>query len=169
MCDGTGRMLEHKAFRWERSTRMLTANDDLPSLDEEWLRQQFEPERIYNERLHLDVHIQAKSSDPPFRKEWEEIPIVQRLIEQAKADEHANRRIIFSELIITMVPVTDVTFDMSKTFKQHETDLYELSIYGFENAIPKDWRLLNWERVLFVWSSAFLLILVVVFGFFAFI
>ncbi len=165
MCDGTGRMLEHKAFRWERSTRMLTANDDLPSLDEEWLRQQFKPERIYSERVCHDV----QSSDPPFRKEWEEIPIVQQLIEQAETETHTNRRIILSELTITMVPVTDVTFDMSKTFKQHETDLYELSIYGFENTIPKDWRLLNWERVLFVWSSVFLLILVVVFGFFAFI
>jgi hypothetical protein len=166
-CDGTGRMIEHKAFTWERSTRDLIANDDFPSIDEAWLSQQFEPERVYTER----VYGKDQFNDLPFRKEWAEIPMVKGLIEQAQAEVHANRRIILSELAIAMIPVTDVTFDIGNGNYpgQQEPELYEISIYGFEKSIPNDWRLLNWERVIFLCVSGFLLVLVVIFGAFAFV
>jgi hypothetical protein len=43
-----------------------------------------------------------------------------------------------------------------------------MTLYGFEDAIPSDWRFLNWERVVFLCVGGFLLILVVILGVFAF-
>lgn len=182
-CDGTGRMVQHKAFRWQRTTRLLASNDDLPQLDEKWLVQCFEPREIYRERVHGD----AQSSKPAFRKEWTEIPRVKELIEQMTAATNANRRVILSELVISMIPVTEVTFDLGKKTslldilkkqtaheQQEETDeenededkeegeMYEISIYGFERNIPPDWRLLNWERVVSFWVVTFMFVLTIV-------
>ncbi len=182
-CDGTGRMVQHKAFRWQRTTRLLATNDDLPHLDEKWLHQRFEPREIYRERIHGD----AQSNEPAFREEWAEIPRVKELIEHMIEATNPNRRIILSELVISMIPVTEVTFDLGKKTslldilkkqtaheQQEQTDeenededkeegeRYEISIYGFERNIPPDWRLLNWERVVSFWVVTFMFVVTIV-------
>jgi hypothetical protein len=92
------------------------------------------------------------------------------LLQQAEALTDQNSRMVLSEVTIRFLPVTEASIDLGHYHEDGEDEkgLYHFSIYGFENAIPPDWRFLNWERVIFLCLTAFLLVLVGVFGFFAF-
>jgi eukaryotic-like serine/threonine-protein kinase len=147
-CTGVGRLVRRKAFRWSRKGRMFKAQDDLPALDEDWLARTCKAELVYRERQVGGM-----------RPEWGLIPPIAELIAQAEAGRDANTRITLSELSITLIPLTEVVFDLGKT---DEGDLYRLAIYGFENLIPPDWRFFNWERVILACVSIFLLVVILV-------
>jgi hypothetical protein len=157
-CDGLGRIVQRKAFRWERKTYMWEANDDLPDLDAQWLLNTCEAHAIYQEE-----------SDQGCRPEWFQVPGLSELAQEAKAATDAHTHIVLSEGTISFIPVTDVIFDLGHfDAEQGDAGLYRLSIYGFENIIPPDWRFLNWERVSFICATLFLVVLVLVLGYFAF-
>lgn len=157
-CDGTGRLVQQKVFRWERKADIWVANDDLPDLDERWLLKTCEAHEVYEEQAHLGCH-----------DEWLQVPVLRALVEEAQDITDINTRIVLSEVVISCIPVTDVVFDLGKfDAQQGDTGLYRLSIYGFEQVIPPDWRFFNWERVIFLFLSLFLLVLVLVLGYFAF-
>jgi serine/threonine protein kinase len=164
-CDGVGRMQQQRAFSWQRTPYTIEARDDLPGVDDKWLRRTCTWHDIYTERLSSNGHTNAN----PFRAEWEQIPQVQTMLKQARSALDDNARIVLSELTISFLPVSDVVFDLGNLRDEHdEARIYRLSIYGFENAIPPDWRFLNWERVNFIFGSLFLFVIVLILGFFAF-
>lgn len=154
-CEGIGRLVQRKAFRWSRSADMRRAHDDLPDLDEDWLAKACKAEVIYAERQPGGA-----------RAEWALIPSLAELVTAANTRVDDDTRIVLSELTVSFIPVTDVVFDLGKP---GDEGLYKLSIYGFENIIPADWRFLHWERVIFICALIFLVIIAVIFGLFAFL
>ncbi|NJO05829.1 MAG: protein kinase [Chloroflexaceae bacterium] len=152
-CDGVGRMFQRKAFRWQRTARELHTHDDLSVIDERWLLHACTMHEIYNERSISPIG-NGQPHVAPWRREWLELASLRHLIEQAELATDEHTRIIMGEVTVHFIPVTDLVFDLKGADVQEE-DLYKLTIYGFEDAIPTDWRFLNWERVLFVGSSFF--------------
>lgn len=143
-CEGFGRLIQRKMFRWQRSADLLRTHDNLPDLDEAWLSRVCKSEVIYTARQPGGT-----------RPEWALIPGLTELVSEAQARLDANTRIVLSELTVSFIPVTDVVFDLGKP---GDSGLYKLSIYGFENIIPADWRFLHWERVIFICTIVFLTI-----------
>lgn len=157
-CAGVGRLMQRQAFLWQRQATVFESNDDLPNLDERWLSRTCAPHEIYSER-----------SDNGCRPEWSQAPVLSELVQQAVNTTDADTRIVLSQLTVSLIPVTDIVFDLGQDDgDQDEEGLYRLSIYGFENVIPPDWRFLNWERVIFVCATAFLFVVVGILGYFAF-
>lgn len=154
-CTGIGRLVQRKVVRWRRHSDAFSAQDDLPFLDEDWLARTCHAELVYRER-------QAGGTRP----EWQLIPAIAELIKRAEAPLDNHTRITLSELSISLIPITDIVFDLGKT---KDSDLYRLTIYGFENLIPPDWRFFNWERVVMVCVILFLLVIVLVLLVFALI
>jgi len=153
-CQGIGRLVQHKAFYWQRIVDNFEVHDELsPLVNEAWLRKNCDLQPIYCE--------QAKG---PFRPEWSRIRQLRRLIQQAQAETDDEVQVALSEVTIFFLPVTDIFFDLGTTEEPSEAELYRVSIYGFENLIPSDWRFLNWERVMLLCFSFFLLALLGVFG-----
>jgi serine/threonine protein kinase len=154
-CAATGRMVQRKAFRWQRITHTLEDHDDLSGIDKRWLRRTCQAQEIYRERVLSD----AQTKPGPFHPEWAEVPRLHALMEQASAVTGDQARLVLSEVTISMIPLTDVTFDLGNVERD---GLYRITIFGFENVIPADWRLLDWERVTFFWGGGFLLVLTVI-------
>ncbi|NJN66983.1 MAG: protein kinase [Chloroflexaceae bacterium] len=153
-CAATGRMVQRKAFRWQRTTHTLEDHDDLSGIDQRWLRRTCQAQEIYRER----VLSSPQTKHQPFHPEWAEVPRLKALMERASAatDDQSQARLVLSEVTISMIPLTDVTFDLGNIERD---GLYRVTIFGFENVIPADWRLLDWERVAFFWGGLFLLAL----------
>jgi predicted Ser/Thr protein kinase len=145
-CTGVGRLVQRQSFRWSRQAQTIDAQDDLPALDEDWLHKTCKPEVVYTQR-------QAGG----LRPEWAHLPALEPAIQQLQGRLDDNTRVALSELSITLIPVTDIVFDLGKP---GEGGLYKLAIYGFENLIPPDWRFFNWERVVYWCVILFLLVLV---------
>lgn len=168
-CDAMGRLLQKQAFRWQRIAYTFADHDELPAMYEKWVQRTCATHEIYAEQMAAPPAASQTNPQQPasaaFRKEWLEIPPIRCMIEQAQAALDEDTRIVLTEVRVRFLPVTDVVFDLTST-EVREEDLYRLSIYGFENAIPSDWRFLDWERVLFLFGGGFLLTLVLVLGFF---
>ncbi|NJP07081.1 MAG: protein kinase [Chloroflexaceae bacterium] len=132
-CDGVGRLIQQKAFRWQRVSRTFEQGDDLPIIDEQWLYRTCQVHEVYREEATDHHHLNAM----PFRPEWLQVPVLCDLIEQADANTDDDTRIVLSEVAITFIPVTEIAFDLGKApTGDDEKDLYHMMIYGFENVIP---------------------------------
>jgi hypothetical protein len=149
-CEGAGRLVQRKTTTWRRWPASLRANDDLPQIDERWLFRTCQPTKVYQEQQLGDV-----------RPEWKLVPGLADLIAQAQKAADANTRIALSEVTIAFIPITEIVFDLGdvkaqpaakggkvKGARAADTGLYSWHIYGFERRLPKDWRFLNWDRVL---------------------
>ncbi|HEU4329156.1 MAG TPA: protein kinase [Roseiflexaceae bacterium] len=169
-CDGVGRLLEKKTTSWRRFAASYTGNDDLPNVDENWLRRVCEITEVYREQRQAD-----------FRPEWEQVPALADLITQARARTDENTRVALSEVAISFIPVTELMFDLGEPHRlwklkrgrakdkdeDEDTDtdtpdgdernLYSWHIYGFERRLPNDWRFLNWDRVIALVLGAWVL------------
>jgi serine/threonine protein kinase len=163
-CESTGRLVQQKAFRWQRVVRTMENHDDISVIDEKWLYRTCKIQQIYHEQVIGD----ATSATAAFHPEWMDIPRLKAMVEEAEAAAQDEARIVLSELTIGMLPITDIVFDLGNP-EDKRNGLYRLTIWGFEKAIPADWRLLDWERVLFFWVIVLLLVLTGIFGFFAFL
>ncbi|NJN19773.1 MAG: protein kinase [Oscillochloris sp.] len=152
-CAAEGRLVLRRRFQWHRRADLRLAHDDLPDLDENWLYKVCKAEVIYSER-------QAGGT----RSEWSLIPQVAEMIKQAQAGLDADSRIVLSELTVSVIPVAEVVFDLGKS---SDRDLYKLTIYGFENMIPTDWRFLDWERVVTLIALTAFFFLTIIVSFFA--
>jgi serine/threonine protein kinase len=153
-CEGVGRLVQRKAFRWRRTTEVLRGHDDRPAIDEDWLQRTCKAEVLYSER-----HAGG------FRPEWTLISSLAPTLAQAQQRANADAHIVLSELTVSFIPVTDIVFDLGKP---GDSGLYKLTIYGFENMIPADWRFFNWERVIAACLVAFSAIVALILAFFAF-
>jgi hypothetical protein len=153
-CEGVGRLVQRKTFRWHRQADLLRTQDDRLALDENWLQRTCKAEVIYTER-------QAGG----FRPEWSAISTLAPTLAQAQQRADADTRIVLSELTISFIPVTDILFDLGKP---GDDGLYKLTIYGFENIIPADWRFLNWERVITISLVTFFTLASTIMAYFAF-
>lgn len=140
-CDGVGRLVQRKAFRWNRRTEIIEGQDDEAALDENWLHRTCKAEVIYHER-----------QTGGFRPEWAMIETLAPILAQAQQESNADTHIILSEVTVSFIPVTDIVFDLGIP---GDSGLYKLAIYGFENMIPADWRFFNWERVTTIGLIAF--------------
>jgi hypothetical protein len=153
-CDGVGRMLLHKDILWSRRAELIEGQDDMPRVDEAWLKRNCKAREVYCEQQRGG-----------FRDEWLQVPALAELIARARAAEDDHTRLVLSEVQISMIPVTEIVFDLgaargalapssaSKPKKgpaQLDKGLYSWYIYGFENLLPQDWRFLNWDRVLWI-------------------
>ncbi len=154
-CAGVGRLVQRKAFSWSRQAQSFEVQDALPGIDEAWLSQNCAPEVIYSRRQVGGM-----------RPEWSLVPPLAALVTEAQAGVSDETRIALAEVTVSMVPLTDVVFDLGQP---GDDGLYRLTIYGFENAIPPDWRFFNWERVTFICAILFLLVITIVFAVFALI
>ena len=147
-CDGVGRLLEKKTTTWRRWPETFESYDDLPNLDEQWLRKNCEMKEVYREQQLKDV-----------RPEWLQVPALKELIDSMQARWDADTRIALSEVSVSFIPITEIVFDLGDEPATPDPDaedaaaapqqpLYSWYIYGFENRLPNDWRFLNWDRVL---------------------
>jgi serine/threonine protein kinase len=158
-CQGVGRLVERKTFNWSRQHAEHRDNDDLPRVDEDWLSRTCEAAQIYQERHRGGL-----------RPDWSLVPVLSSLVETARQRLDADTRIVLSEVTISFIPITEIVFDLGNlTQKRGEGGLYRVAIYGFENLIPPDWRLLDWERVVSICLVGFLMVLTTIFGYFAFL
>jgi hypothetical protein len=166
-CEGAGRLLQRKTTTWRRRPASLRANDDLPALDERWLHNTCKALPVYQEQQQGDI-----------RPEWKLVPELAALITKAQNEAGADTRIALSEVSIAFIPITEIVFDLGETRppapaptkggkakpgRAADTGLYRWHIYGFERQLPKDWRFLNWDRVLmliFLAVAVLLLVLV---------
>lgn len=154
-CTGVGRLILRQSFRWSRQTQLLADEDDLPAVDEAWLAKACKAEVIYTQR-------QAGG----LRPEWAHIPSLDGLVQQVQDRLDDNTRVALSELSVSLIPITEIVFDLGKA---GEGGLYKLAIYGFENVIPADWRFFNWERVVYLCLLFFLVVVTVVLLVFSFV
>lgn len=155
-CAGIGRLVQRKLLHWQRDLRTLQDNDQLPAQHEQWLLRTCQTHEIYRERATNGV-----------RAEWQLVPALAEMVEEAQAAMNEDTRIVLSEATVSFIPISDIVFDLGAADKGDE-GLYRLSIYGFENGIPADWRFLNWDRIILYVGGGFLLLLTLVFAFFAF-
>jgi hypothetical protein len=168
-CDGVGRLVQKKTTTWRRYPATLSNNDDLPRIDEKWLQRACQTTVVYQEQQPGD-----------FRTEWKLVPELAELIAVAQKKIDADTKIALSEVDISFIPVTEIIFDLgdlpapatppagkpgkggkSKPARAADSGLYSWHIYGFERQLPKDWRFLNWDRVLmYIFAAILLLVLV---------
>jgi hypothetical protein len=161
-CEGAGRLFLRKTTTWRRWPAAFRANDDLPQIDEGWLFRSCQPTKIYQEQKVGDL-----------RPEWKLVPALAELIGQAQRGADANTRIALSEVTVAFIPVTKIVFDLGDTkpppaqagkgkpARAADAGLYSWHIFGFERQIPKDWRFVNWDRVLMlVFGLLFLVALI---------
>jgi eukaryotic-like serine/threonine-protein kinase len=146
-CDGSGELALTDVFVWSRRTLLLHAADDLPAHDEAWLARHCRAEVIYR----------AEAAAP--RDEWLQIDEVAALIDDVEAGLGPQRRLIGCELTISIIPLSEITFDLGS---DAERDRYRLAIYGFELRIPADWRLLDWGRIVLLILVGILAVLLAV-------
>jgi hypothetical protein len=169
-CDGVGRLVQRKAFRWQRVARAQDNSDEISEMDDKWLAHYCDEHEVYHERAGGDELPKA----PALRQEWMHVPVLCDMVKEALDATDEYTRIVLSEVTITLIPITDIVFDLKQTDEtqaaddEHDKSLYRLSIYGFERVIPPDWRLLNWERVIFLYTTLFLLVMVILSGYFLF-
>jgi serine/threonine protein kinase len=167
LCDGVSRLVQHKTVQWRRQATQMETNDDLPRVDERWLQRTCKPREVYKER-----HKGA------FRPEWQLVPGLSDLVKEAEKRLDPNTRVSQSEVVISIIPVTEIVFDLgdappaaqavasqpakgkAKPARAADAGLYRWHIYGFERRLPKDWRFLNWDRV--AWTL--LVVVVIVLG-----
>lgn len=164
-CDGVGRLVQRKTTNWRRFPDIFASNDDLPRIDERWLQRACKTTTVYQEQQAGD-----------FRNEWKHVPELAELIDAAQKKADANTRIALSEVDIVFIPVTEIIFDLgdmpapivpaaakpakngkAKPSSANDSGLYSWHIYGFERQLPKDWRFLNWDRVLMLFFAALLI------------
>jgi eukaryotic-like serine/threonine-protein kinase len=168
-CDGVGRLIQHKVTRWSRKASTIEGQDDMPRVDETWLRQSCQMREAY-----------AEQQPGGFRGEWQQIPELAELIASAQKPVNGDTRVILSEVQIGFIPVTEIVFDLDPPAPEpdpgqkrgkpqkkprRDGDLFTWYIYGFERRLPGDWRFLNWHKVLmwlFVALSLMLAIFLVV-------
>lgn len=151
-CDGVSRLIVHKTVRWSRKASTYNESDDLPRVDEQWLRKNCRSRDVYRE--------EARGG---FRAEWQLVPLVQDQIRKAEAALPPDSRIVLSELTISFIPVTEIVFDLDEPTvsgkgKPKTPSLYRWNIYGFERRLPNDWRFLNWDRALAIGAIALAII-----------
>lgn len=155
-CDGVSRLITHKTFHWLRRTTRLTTHDDLPGIDEEWLKHNCRRHEVYREKAGGD-----------FRPEWRLVPGVDSLIKQAEERLNPDTRIILSELVIKFIPITEIVFDLDEWTKpkqsgqKREPVLYRWYIYGFEKILPNDRRFLNWDRIAALTATGLTIVLAI--------
>ncbi len=154
-CAGAGRLVQRQAFHWSRQAHAFEGQDDHPALDSGWLLRVCQPEVVY-----------CQPQAGGLRPEWSLVPPLAALLAEARSAENDEIRIALAEVTVSFVPLTDVVFDLGRP---GDTGLYRLTIWGFENRIPPDWRFFNWERVMFVWIIVFLLVVIAILGVFAFL
>lgn len=146
--------MQKKTTIWRRRAATIEANDDLPRIDERWLHRNCVASEVYRE--------QQKGG---FRPEWSVIPALSRVIDEAHARADPNTRVVLSEVVVSFIPVTEIVFDLGEAppapsqpargkgnaaKATPDAGLYRWHIYGFEKRLPKDWRFLNWDRVMLV-------------------
>lgn len=145
-CDGTSRLVVHKTLRWHRRAERMTARDDLPRIDEDWLEKRCKKHTIYREQ-----------ENGGFRPEWRLVPNIQAMIQEAEARLNPDTRILFSEVTVRFIPITEIVFDLDEwkpakatgqKGRSREPVLYRWYIYGFENILPDDRRFLNRDRII---------------------
>lgn len=159
-CENVGRLVSKKMITWRRRPATFKANDELPRVDEQWLQRSCQASEVYRE--------QHKGG---FRPEWPLIPPLSDALADARAATDDTTRIVFSEVVISFIPVTEIVFDLSDTppaaspapvkgkvvpSKTADAGLYSWHIYGFENRLPNDWRFVNWDRIMLVICVALL-------------
>jgi hypothetical protein len=168
-CEGVGRLVQKKQTTWRRHPATFQSNDDLPRLDEQWLQRACQTTVVYQEQHAGD-----------FRAEWKLVPELAELIATASKKLDANTRVALSEVVLSFIPVTEIIFDLgdlpapatqpaakpakggkAKPARAADSGLYSWHIYGFERQLPKDWRFLNWDRVLmYIFGLAALVLLI---------
>ncbi len=152
-CEGAGRLVQRKTTTWRRRPATFTAGDDLPRVDERWLHRSCQLTTVYQEQQIGAV-----------RPEWQLVPDLAELIARAQSEAGPDTRIALSEVSIAFVPITELIFDLGdapapatqppgksrkpKQLRRSDAGLYRWHIYGFERQLPKDWRFLNWDRML---------------------
>ncbi len=144
-CESFGRVIQRKLIEWSRSVERGEIHNDLPDVDESWLRKTCKAELVYHQTYRA------------IPNSWLQIGDLKQLIEQFQKELDPDSRIVLAELKIHFIPLTEVWLDLG-----NPEQLYRVPIYGFENLIPPDWRLLHWERILSLSAIGLLAVLLII-------
>ncbi|GAC1363613.1 MAG: protein kinase [Herpetosiphon sp.] len=157
-CDSVGRLVQRRVFSWHRVAHEGSAHDDFPNLDEDALRRKVEMVPVYDERSER------------LKREWQNVPALKTLLSRIEGDLNQDTRVIMAQVLIQMIPYTDVAFDMGRsevaieqeTTRPADDRLHQVQLLGFENKLEilsgaHDHLL----RVL-VWSLGILLVVVLI-------
>ncbi len=139
-CASSGRLVQRKLIEWSRQPARRESHNDLPDVDESWLRRTCKAELVYQRRVIGRLP-----------SEWLQITEVKTMIEAQQQALNQDMRIVMAELRIHVIPLTEIEFDLGQ-----QEQIYRLAIYGFENLIPPDWRFLHWERILWLAATGIL-------------
>lgn len=150
-CSGAGRLVQRRAFEWSRQAVKLASRDDLPNLDEERIRGEVEVTEVYRERQIGN-----------FKREWAAVPGLKKLIDGVQKQIGGDTRIAMSEIVIQMIPYTEVRLDMGhddvviegEGEERHNDDRVHLvQIYGFENRVHVgNFAYDGYQKLLYSWS-----------------
>lgn len=132
-CQGIGRLVQRKVFKWRRQALQRRSRDDVPNLDENALRQEIEATPVYTERA------------AGFKREWNAVPGLRALIAEVERQTGGDTRVVLAEVKIEMIPITTVQFDMGhqdvvvegETAPEPRQDdtIHTIQVLGFENKL----------------------------------
>ncbi|MCU0492587.1 MAG: protein kinase [Chloroflexaceae bacterium] len=156
-CDGVTRLVQYQCFRWKREAEGWLDTEPLPLKDDAWIDQQFAEGKIYRE--------EAQNGFLPV---WSQIPLLRDMVKDAQDQESDALRVLRSEVSVSFMPVTDVTFDLGE-IKAGEPRNYQLTLCGHENrVVPENWRIYNWERIVYLSLLFSAILLALIFALVAF-
>ena len=158
-CEGIGRLVERKVFSWRRTAVSRSSRDDIPGLNETALRDQVAVTTVYQERAN------------GFKREWAAVPGLSRLMADFERQTGPDTRVVLAEVTVQMIPYTavqldlghqDVVDDDGASQRREDDAVYEVQIYGFENALNVGPWAVDTGRRLLVGLMVFLLLLVAI-------
>ena len=158
-CQGIGRLVQRKVFRWHRTALHRSSRDDVPGVDEQAIRNQVELVTVYQERAGK------------LKREWASVPGLSRLIADVERQAGPDTRVVMAEATIKMIPFTTVQLDLGRREIVVDTDappkpprsdaIHTVQIYGFENTLQVGSFAIDGERRL-LWLAVILCIIIVV-------
>lgn len=137
-CQGVGRLLQRKYFRWNRWSSQHANNDTPAEKTHQEALKSCKPRELYNEQ-----------SLNGLRSEWQLVPQLKSLLEQAMSDIPPDTKVVLSQVAVSFVPVTEIVFDLGERDSKEgdQMRMRSLFIYGFEHIIPNDWSFFAWQRI----------------------
>jgi tRNA A-37 threonylcarbamoyl transferase component Bud32 len=162
-CSGEGRLVQRRAFEWSRQAQRVASHDDLPNLDEDRIRNEVEVTEVYRERQMGGL-----------KREWSAVPGLKRLLDGVQKQVGGDTRIAMSEVVIQMIPYTEIRLDMGRNDvviegegaeQPSDDQVHLVQIYGFENnVLVGSFAYDGYQKLLYSWSilAAVAIVLLVV-------
>lgn len=151
-CRGSGQCYQHHVMPWRRMHHTHVTHDDHTHIPQAWFQSQCTPRPVYH---HQELN--------GIRPEWKRIPKVAQLIEEITAKLTPDSRIVWCELHISVVPLSEFVFDIGNDLPWGHTQpapQYRWEVYGFERILSPNRKLLDWRLLALIVLSGLCFILI---------